>query len=628
MHRIIAPLVFLLGLLLVSYFANSTLDKGEKKMRPAEEARYIIIDETSDNPDNSYNPGNSDELGNAQNMEKKTKTNPQKYHKATGRVGTRKISTHAGDEEAEGIGQVAPALLFSDTKEVYPATEKSDVQVIDTGKRSSFDEVRDAFLAQSLLDEELLDDQAAGRSLLQEAVADMESELFKSSDLEKTQDGGGVHLLMETGDRLEPAEYSGLSGGSELAEELAKKKLADDPTETKRSKNLVDSVSDATKAEELVDEGLTPKNTEDLADELEPESKKAFDARDELNKSEVLDIDGLKDIPAELESSTNIDGLKDIPAESESSTNIDEHGDNPAKLDNSNLGDGLKDNSAYGDKSNFGTEKPPLLEGEGEAMEDNSSQNSAYNSQLAERVNWLEVKPGLSYAFLPEVTGESFVIISISPDNFSFSLHMASEEGEAMSLKTWAHQHGLVAAINASMYLPDRITSTGHMKSATHVNNEHIGSRLGAFFLAEPKNKNLPLVDILEVGERAWEERFDQYHVRVQNFRLLGRDGTVHWKKDGPRHSVAAIGKSQTGKVFFMLGTKAMTVPEFATRLISYIKDISSVIYVEGSDKASLYLKASDTDEYLWQGKKSLFNIPADPHLPLPNIIGVQERRD
>ncbi|MEI3478052.1 MAG: hypothetical protein V8Q84_01855 [Bilophila sp.] len=62
----------------------------------------------------------------------------------------------------------------------------------------------------------------------------------------------------------------------------------------------------------------------------------------------------------------------------------------------------------------------------------------------------------------------------------------------SLSLGEWARRKDLVAAINASMYLPDGVTSTGYLRAGDVINNGRIASLFGAFFVAGPDAGDLP----------------------------------------------------------------------------------------------------------------------------------------
>lgn len=102
---------------------------------------------------------------------------------------------------------------------------------------------------------------------------------------------------------------------------------------------------------------------------------------------------------------------------------------------------------------------------------------------------WRMLEKGLELGLFPAQFGDSkfeVVVLRIDPAEFVFSVYTVSQNGRALSLGEWARQHGLVAAINASMYLPDGVTSTGYLRVGETINNGRIVSKFGAFFVADP----------------------------------------------------------------------------------------------------------------------------------------------
>lgn len=241
---------------------------------------------------------------------------------------------------------------------------------------------------------------------------------------------------------------------------------------------------------------------------------------------------------------------------------------------------------------------------------------------------WEKTAAGLEYLVLGDADNP-FIAVRIDPEKFTFTLCMASEKGQSHSIEDWALANGLLVAINASMYLPDERTSTGYMRNATHSNNARIGSRLGAFFVAEPLTLSQnPPAAIIEKNDAGWQERIRQYAIRVQNFRLLARDGARPWKEkaDKERGSIAAIGQEKDGHILFLVSVHPMTVPEFITMAKTVAPNLENAMYVEGSVKVGMYLDINDKGQ-IWRGRKNVVYTPAPKDTVIPNVIGVVPRK-
>ena len=115
------------------------------------------------------------------------------------------------------------------------------------------------------------------------------------------------------------------------------------------------------------------------------------------------------------------------------------------------------------------------------------------DAALPEAPRWNALEEGLEYAefSLQSEAGQqaSLTVLRIDPELFDFRLYAsAAHKHPALTLGQWADSHDLVAAINASMYLPDGVTSTGYMRQDDYINNKRLVRRFGAFFVAGPRD--------------------------------------------------------------------------------------------------------------------------------------------
>jgi hypothetical protein len=266
-------------------------------------------------------------------------------------------------------------------------------------------------------------------------------------------------------------------------------------------------------------------------------------------------------------------------------------------------------------------------------------------------IHWTTLASGLELGFsqLPESREKGdtavFVILRIDPTQHQFALGMASEVGQSRSLAEWSRQLNLNAGINASMYLPDNVTSTGYMRNGEIWNNEKIGSKLGAFFVAKRKNRAETQADIIERDTPGWGERLEDYAIVVQNYRLIDSRGKILWPPGGPMHSIAVVARDKRGRIDFILCQEPLTAERFAHYLKSLPLSISTTMYVEGGAQAGMFLqveKDTATDipaffagassyatpegtVHIWKGRHSLLNTAGNPDAPVPNILGIQK---
>lgn len=262
-------------------------------------------------------------------------------------------------------------------------------------------------------------------------------------------------------------------------------------------------------------------------------------------------------------------------------------------------------------------------------------------------IAWKALRPGLELgtAVISESKANKrdamFVFLRMSPEQNNFSLQMASHAGRSYSLAEWSVRADLKAGINASMYLPDNITSTGYMRHVGRVNNTRIGNRLGAFFVAGRLKDNLPRACIVEKEQPGWRETIDNYDLVVQSYRLVSSGGRILWPVGGPEHSIAAVAEDDKGRILFILSQEPLTAVRFAFYLRSFGLGLGTVMYVEGGAQAGIFVRLDGNSPaqalpgaasisvdggtvYVWKGRQSLLNLRGNPHAALPNIIGVK----
>jgi len=251
---------------------------------------------------------------------------------------------------------------------------------------------------------------------------------------------------------------------------------------------------------------------------------------------------------------------------------------------------------------------------------------------LGEDSVWRTLEPGVELAVFTPVPRDfqpiAVVAARFDPEHTEFVLLNASRSGTAASLTGWTDKEQLIAAINASMYLPDAVTSTGYMRSGDHLNNPRIVTKFGAFFVAGPRPgaEHLPRAGILDRDVDPWEERLPHYETVIQNYRLINASGRMLWTPGGPSYAAAAVGEDRAGRIVFLHCREPMTGAEFGDLLLTLPLDLRVVMYVEGGSQACLLLRAGDVDT-VWMGRHAAgFLALGNKSAPLPNVIGVKRR--
>lgn len=251
---------------------------------------------------------------------------------------------------------------------------------------------------------------------------------------------------------------------------------------------------------------------------------------------------------------------------------------------------------------------------------------------LKAEVSWTTVAKGLSLAEIPVENGDhtsaAITALRISPDDYEFMLLMRSKEGDSFTPKQWAARYKLTALINASMYLPDNSKSTGYMRDKEHTNNGFIHNSFGSFFVANPKRKGIPAVDIIDRHQQRHTNLLPNYSTVIQNYRLFSASRTPLWPEKASETSIAAVAKDTCGNIVFIHCRTPMTVRKFTKRLLESHLELVSAMYVEGGPEASMYLKTPKISR-TWAGRYiGDFWNTENKQWSLPNVLGIRAKVD
>ncbi len=241
---------------------------------------------------------------------------------------------------------------------------------------------------------------------------------------------------------------------------------------------------------------------------------------------------------------------------------------------------------------------------------------------------WRRLDKGLFLAsFEGKTASESsydIYILKINPSFYSLVLLMSSKEGiSPLTLREWVYRYHLIAAINASMFWKDYLTSTGYMRSHGYINQRRIHKKFGGFFVFGPRKKGMPFAQIIEKQEKGWKDILGKYECVVQSFRMISKDRKNLWKEQGPSYSVSAIGIDKLYNVLFIFSLDPISIYELNELLLSFPINIKSCIFTEGGSTAGIYIKIKSFEKGI--SGYNRFNLleGKDFFRKVPNIIGV-----
>jgi len=244
---------------------------------------------------------------------------------------------------------------------------------------------------------------------------------------------------------------------------------------------------------------------------------------------------------------------------------------------------------------------------------------------------WVVLTAGLEWgSFLPPepaLAGDSRVRVArVDPEVLELVLlnATATEDGLPRTARDWAEREGLYAAINASMYATDHLTSIHLMRTRDHVNNRRLG-RDKAVLAFDPTVPGLDAARILDRECGGYEALSEGYGTLVQSIRMLGCQGENVWAPRDERWSHAVIGQDRSGRILLIHARSPWSTHEFIDILRALPLDLVRLQYAEGGPPAQLFVQAGGTATEV----VGMSRTPGDESwraVAIPNVIGVRPR--
>lgn len=249
---------------------------------------------------------------------------------------------------------------------------------------------------------------------------------------------------------------------------------------------------------------------------------------------------------------------------------------------------------------------------------------------------WVELEPGLWLAELEapkkSLLGDSTIrVLRIDPERFELRLLNASAtpDGGSKTAKVWCQEHGLVAAINASMYRQDHQTSVSMMKTRRHTNNARL-SKDNAVLAFDRLDPGVPPVQIIDRKLQDFPALRSRYGTLVQSIRMVTLERRNAWQQQPRRWSIAAIGMDRQGRVLFLHSRSPYSVHDFIDMLLELPIDLRNAMYVEGGPEAQLYVAGGGREiELVGSFETGFFETDDNASAwPVPNVVGVVRRSE
>jgi len=220
----------------------------------------------------------------------------------------------------------------------------------------------------------------------------------------------------------------------------------------------------------------------------------------------------------------------------------------------------------------------------------------------------------------------SIRILKINSKYFQFKLINASQTKlkQNKSAKSWAKQHKLVAAINASMFDKDNSSSSFYMQNGSHLNNAKI-TKANSFFVFNRNNENLSEATLMDKQCNRVNKIRTQYQAVIQSIRMLSCLGKNVWSKKDLFWSAALLGQDKAGYILFIHVRDPFRMFDLVNKLRALNINISRLMYLEGGPEAQLYVNTA-TLEKEWLGSyETNFNENDNNHRAweIPNVLGI-----
>ncbi len=234
---------------------------------------------------------------------------------------------------------------------------------------------------------------------------------------------------------------------------------------------------------------------------------------------------------------------------------------------------------------------------------------------------------GIFSAPLPSEIGDSKVrVLRIDPQRYQLRLLSASafKNGRPLSAKQWSRQHGLVAAINASMYQEDYKSSVSLMRSRAHINNPRLSKDM-TILAFDRKTTEVPLAKIIDRqcdDFKVWQKK---YSAMIQSIRMISCTGENVWAQQPQKWSTAAIGVDDHDRVLFIHVGSPYSTHDLIDILKMLPLNISRAMYAEGGPQAQLYINI-ENHEHEFVGNYEIV-IQGDMKTlisrTIPNVVGI-----
>lgn len=238
------------------------------------------------------------------------------------------------------------------------------------------------------------------------------------------------------------------------------------------------------------------------------------------------------------------------------------------------------------------------------------------NVRCASANDWQSLEPGLDIRWLVAHTatpvGDSKIaVLRIDPVRWQLEYRgrQQTADGFRGSARDWAKREGLVAAINAGMFLDDHATHLGYTEFRGQIvsGKTNTYQSVAAF---DPRAGGLPTFRFFDLDDPGIciDSIRQDYASVIQNLRLIRRPGTNRWGQQPKRWSEAALAEDSERKILFVFSRSPFSMQNFNQELLSSGIAVVAAQHLEGGPEAQLYVNAGGTEIEMFGSYETGFN--------------------
>ena len=251
-----------------------------------------------------------------------------------------------------------------------------------------------------------------------------------------------------------------------------------------------------------------------------------------------------------------------------------------------------------------------------------------------EQAGWETLEPGLEFGRfeIPHPDDERPGVVNvlrIDPAHFNLRVMAASasQDQQPHTARGWAQIGGLAAAINASMFQEDFLSSVSLLRMPGHVNNPRLSGD-NTVLAFDPKSDDLPAVRLIDRECDDFEAVSAHYRSLVQSIRMISCKGRNVWSPSEKRSSIALVAMDQADRLLFIHVRTPYSTHELINALLSLPLAIERAMYTEGGIQAQMYLKSGEVErEFSGAFGSGYPSSEGGPSVwPVPNVIGIVRR--